>query len=114
MMEAGRTSETLVNFYQTTRHNNPEDSFHHTINIMEMPDFTLAVTVLLHAGKHTQYIAILPLHKTGWYFHLKFTIVNNWSDRWLQIIFEDPTHVHQSSSILHHRKKLQNVHTDIS
>jgi hypothetical protein len=26
MMEAARTSETLVNFYQTTRHYNPEDS----------------------------------------------------------------------------------------
>jgi hypothetical protein len=26
MMEAGRTSETSADFYQTTRHNNPEDS----------------------------------------------------------------------------------------
>jgi hypothetical protein len=26
MMEAASTSETLVNFYQTTRRNNPEDS----------------------------------------------------------------------------------------
>jgi hypothetical protein len=26
MMEAANTSETLVNFYQTTRHYNPEDS----------------------------------------------------------------------------------------
>jgi hypothetical protein len=26
MMEAARTSETLVNFYQTTRHYNPENS----------------------------------------------------------------------------------------
>jgi hypothetical protein len=26
MMEAASTSETSVNFYQTTRHNNPEDS----------------------------------------------------------------------------------------
>jgi hypothetical protein len=26
MMEAARTSETLVNFYQTTRHYNPKDS----------------------------------------------------------------------------------------
>jgi hypothetical protein len=26
MMEAERTSETSVNFQQTTRHNNPEDS----------------------------------------------------------------------------------------
>jgi hypothetical protein len=26
LMEAARTSETLVNFYQTTRYYNPEDS----------------------------------------------------------------------------------------
>jgi hypothetical protein len=30
MMEAARTSETLVNFYQTTRSYNPEDSNLHT------------------------------------------------------------------------------------
>jgi hypothetical protein len=32
MMEAARTSETLVNFYQTTRHYNPEDSHHRNSN----------------------------------------------------------------------------------
>jgi hypothetical protein len=30
MMEAACTSETLVNFYQNTRCNNPEDSHLHT------------------------------------------------------------------------------------
>jgi hypothetical protein len=30
MMEAASTSETLVNFYQTRQHNNPEDSHLHT------------------------------------------------------------------------------------
>jgi hypothetical protein len=30
MVEAAGTSETLVNFYQTTRNNNPEDSHLHT------------------------------------------------------------------------------------
>jgi hypothetical protein len=30
MMEAARTSETLANFYQTTRRYNPEDSHLHT------------------------------------------------------------------------------------
>jgi hypothetical protein len=30
MMEAARTSETLVNFYQTTRRYNPEESCLHT------------------------------------------------------------------------------------
>jgi hypothetical protein len=34
MMEAASTSETLVNFYQTTWHYNPEDShLHASINI---------------------------------------------------------------------------------
>jgi hypothetical protein len=28
-MEEARTSETMVNFFQTTRHNNPEDSHLH-------------------------------------------------------------------------------------
>jgi hypothetical protein len=28
MMEAARTSETLVNFHQTTQHYNPENSHH--------------------------------------------------------------------------------------
>jgi hypothetical protein len=32
MMEAARTSETLVNFYHTTRRYNPEDSYLPLIN----------------------------------------------------------------------------------
>jgi hypothetical protein len=31
MMEAANTSETLENFYQTVRHNNPEDSHLQTL-----------------------------------------------------------------------------------
>jgi hypothetical protein len=31
MMEAASTSETSVNFYQTTRRNNSEDSYLHTL-----------------------------------------------------------------------------------
>jgi hypothetical protein len=30
MMKAAGTSETLINFYETTRRNNPEDSILHT------------------------------------------------------------------------------------
>jgi hypothetical protein len=33
MMEAARTSETLVNFYQTTRRYNPEDSHLHYLKL---------------------------------------------------------------------------------
>jgi hypothetical protein len=35
MMEAARTSETLVNFYQTTRRYNPEDSLMLLFQLME-------------------------------------------------------------------------------
>jgi hypothetical protein len=34
MMEAASTSETSVNFYQTTRRNIPEDSHLHIISIL--------------------------------------------------------------------------------
>jgi hypothetical protein len=34
MTEAARTSETLVNFYQTTRRYNPEDS--HLLDVLEL------------------------------------------------------------------------------
>jgi hypothetical protein len=35
MMKTASTSETLVNFYQTTRHNNPEDSHIHKYAFQE-------------------------------------------------------------------------------
>jgi hypothetical protein len=44
MMEAARTSETLVNLYQTTRRYNPEDSYLHTHrrqNLKSYKDFTV-------------------------------------------------------------------------
>jgi hypothetical protein len=43
MVEAARTSETLVNFYQTTRRYNPEDSHLHfviLIGAFSVPDLT--------------------------------------------------------------------------
>jgi hypothetical protein len=36
MMEAARSSETLVNFYQTTRRYNPEDSHLRLLNVHEI------------------------------------------------------------------------------
>jgi hypothetical protein len=33
MMEAARTSETSLNFYQTTRRYNPEDSHLHSLDL---------------------------------------------------------------------------------
>jgi hypothetical protein len=42
MMEAVRTSETLVNFYQTTRRYNPEDSH---LRLEECPAIWVTVTV---------------------------------------------------------------------
>jgi hypothetical protein len=44
MMEAARTSETLVNFYQTTRRYNPEDSHLRTYrreNLKSYQDFDI-------------------------------------------------------------------------
>jgi hypothetical protein len=39
MMEAARTSETLVNFYQTTRRYNPEDGRLHTHRCENLKSF---------------------------------------------------------------------------
>jgi hypothetical protein len=47
MIEAARTSETLVNFYQITRHYNLEDS--HLLDIYEFPTKMLA---------HIQYVSL--------------------------------------------------------
>jgi hypothetical protein len=51
-MEAARTSETLVNFYQTTRRYNPEDSHfrtHRRENLKSCLDSFLKFKILHHA-----------------------------------------------------------------
>jgi hypothetical protein len=47
MMEAARTSETLVNFYQTTRHYNPEDSHLCTHRRENLKSYLIPPQVLL-------------------------------------------------------------------
>jgi hypothetical protein len=62
MMEAERTSETLVNFYQTTRRYNPEDSHlrtHHCENLKSYLIFMLSKTFLaLRPFKMTENTAL--------------------------------------------------------
>jgi hypothetical protein len=53
MLEAARTSETLVNFYQTTRRCNPEDSHlrtHHRENLKSYEAETVSETTCNSSG----------------------------------------------------------------
>jgi hypothetical protein len=47
MMEAASTSETLVNLYQTTRRNNPEDSHLQVTHIVTTILKTMLIRVLI-------------------------------------------------------------------
>jgi hypothetical protein len=49
MMEAARTSETLVNFYQTTRRYNPEDSHLHTNRRENLKSYLINKPLLMSA-----------------------------------------------------------------
>jgi hypothetical protein len=57
MMEAASTSETTVNFYQTTRRYNPEDS-------------------------HLQIKRVLPLYRHSWYSVI-ILLTSFYLERWL-------------------------------
>jgi hypothetical protein len=48
MMEAARTSETSVNFYQTTRCNNPEDSHLHTHRRENLKSYDIIKVIRQH------------------------------------------------------------------
>jgi hypothetical protein len=65
MMEAARTSEMLVNFYQTTRRYNPEDS-HLTTGSMSPGDSTLQAghDSVLPNLICSKFIIIFPSHST--------------------------------------------------
>jgi hypothetical protein len=52
IMEAARTSETLVNFYQTTRRNNPEDSH------LQMNPLHILAPYLRHISKLSSYLGL--------------------------------------------------------
>jgi hypothetical protein len=80
MMEAARTSETLVNFYQTTRCYNPEDSNLHTHcreNLKSYRGLTGRVTLLFRRNQKTS--------ERGPVFDRRFL-------PWVKIIFESVIH----------------------
>jgi hypothetical protein len=54
MMEAARTSETLVNFYQATWHYNPEDSHLRTNRRENLKSY------LLSAGRNSSRTLLIP------------------------------------------------------
>jgi hypothetical protein len=62
MMEAARTSETLVNFYQTTRCYNPEDSNLHTHCRENLKSYLSSLIVCIIIGKSlvNQYFINVP------------------------------------------------------
>jgi t-SNARE complex subunit (syntaxin) len=47
MMEAARTSETLVNFYQTTRRYNPEHSHLRTHRRENLKSYLVAIIIII-------------------------------------------------------------------
>jgi hypothetical protein len=55
-MEAASTSETSVNFYQTTRHNNPEDNHLHTRRSENLKPHFFSTAKIILKGK------MIPLH----------------------------------------------------
>jgi hypothetical protein len=59
MMEAARTSETLVNFYQTTRRYNPEDSHLHTPRRENLKSYLERESKILCSKKFSLQLSIM-------------------------------------------------------
>jgi hypothetical protein len=59
MMEAARTSETLVNFYQTTQCNNPEDSHLHTCGHENLKSNFLLMNGKIDSGMKVEEIGFI-------------------------------------------------------
>jgi hypothetical protein len=66
MMEAAGTSETLVNFYQTTWHYNSEDSHLHT-------SIKLDITAMVSKGKTITDIQVQGVHMKCIPFYCKIS-----------------------------------------
>jgi hypothetical protein len=78
-MEAVRTSETSVNFYETTRRSIPEDSHFHVISLSVAPvssqsegHYLLRVTALVNAAK----ISNMYLPNVRWTHYCTFVALN--------------------------------------
>jgi hypothetical protein len=65
MMEAARTSKTLVNFNQTTRRYNPEDSHLRTHRRENLKSY-LICTVFIFGIDVTTIIDVIPLREIRW------------------------------------------------
>jgi hypothetical protein len=78
MMEAGWTSETLVNFYQTTRRNNPEDSHLPIYNLFYDPLLGRIIrkhaSVSMYGAKSELTVAHFVTESMNIYNHTRFCI----------------------------------------
>jgi hypothetical protein len=58
MMEAASTSETSVNFYQTTRRYNPEDNHLHTRSRENLTQFQTVLQRDIHSFDSSKHVKI--------------------------------------------------------
>jgi hypothetical protein len=70
-MEAARTSETLVNFYQTTRRYNPEDG--HLQTIIQPLTNTFSVVIIRNQDTKCEKCYLVARFRTAKYEGLKMS-----------------------------------------